>query len=132
MNESFIHGISPRWGFLITTNKRAHFPSAECMVGGVDHLCLDWYGEGLGVWGGGGEGCQISFSVSIFLFSPWSQVVRCHFAQMSRGYISLRQWSARGSSARRLNDADFICVSKGQVMHNNVLISISSLGTFEF
>ena len=85
------------------------------MVGGVDHLCLDWYGGGggLGVWGGGGEGCQISFSVSIFLFSPWSLVVRCHFAQESRGYISLRKFNARGSSARRLYDADFICSEPG-------------------
>ena len=69
---------------------------------------LVWGGGGLGVWGGGGEGCQISFSVSIFLFSPWSLVVRCHFAQESRGYISLRKFNARGSSARRLYDADFI------------------------
>ena len=46
--------------------------------------------------------------------------------------ISLSQFNACGSDARRLNDFDFIPHRPGPVMHNNVLISISSLGAFEF
>jgi len=95
---------------------------------GVDHLCLDWY-EGVGVWGGVKPNSYIMFC-QYFLVQSLVTSRRMSFCP-GKSWQHISQ-PVRCPWIRRTSPERFRLHPSSPMMHNNVLISISSLGTFEF